>query len=197
MWGQPGEMNAQEPPQEEETAQGADEAGIALSDLAERLDTMTEQLAEFHRRSAHREAVIDRLHEENLQLHAGLGKSILEPVVADLIRLYDQLDREAKRLRAAGQDDRLLGSFADDLVQILDRCGIEIYTAKPGDPFDRDRHRPVAVVDCPDEDRHNTVAEVTADGFAERETGRVRRPLQAHFYRYTPALDPRNSGDTA
>jgi molecular chaperone GrpE (heat shock protein) len=116
-----------------------------------------------------------------------MGKAILEPVVADLIRLYDQVDREARRLRAAGQDERLLGSFADDVEQILDRCGIEIYLAKPGDPFDRDRHRPLAVVECAQESRHNTVAEVTAAGFTERETGRIRRPLQARFYQYIPS----------
>jgi hypothetical protein len=41
-------------------------------------------------------------------------------------------------------------------------------------------------VTCTDEARHNTVAEVAAAGFAERETGRVRRPVQARFYQYVP-----------
>lgn len=164
-----------------------DESAVAaVRDLAGRLDNMAEQLAEFHRRSAHRESVIDMLHAENQQLRLGIGKAILEPVVADLIRLYDQIDREARRLKADGQDERLLWSFADDITQILDRCGVEIYSAQPGDPFDRDRHRPLGVVTCVDESRHNTVAEVAAAGFAERETGRVRRPLQARFYQYTP-----------
>ena len=158
---------------------------------------MVEQLAEFHRRSAHRELVIDRLHEENVQLRAGLSRAILEPVVADLIRLYDQVDRQVRRLKTDGQDEKFLESFAIDVEQILDRCGIEIYLANPGDPFDRDRHRPLAVVDCADESRHNTVAEVTAAGFAERETGRVRRPLQARFYQHAPASEPGPSSDVA
>jgi hypothetical protein len=42
----------------------------ALGDLAVRCGKIDEQLAEFHRRSAHRESVIDRLHEEN-QRHIG------------------------------------------------------------------------------------------------------------------------------
>jgi hypothetical protein len=41
-------------------------------------------------------------------------------------------------------------------------------------------------VPCQDESRHNTVAEVVAAGFAERETGRVRRPVHARFYQYSP-----------
>jgi molecular chaperone GrpE len=163
------------------------ETRTAINDLAGRFDQVEERLAEFHRRSAHRESVIDMLHEENQQLRLGMGKAILEPVVADLIRLYDQIDREARRLKADGQDERLLWSFADDITQILDRCGVEIYSAQPGDPFDRDRHRPLGVVTCTNEAEHNTVAEVTAAGFADRETGQVRRPVQARFYQYEPA----------
>ena len=104
--------------------------------MTSRLAKVEEQLAEFHRRAAHREAVIDRLHEENQQLRGGIGRIILEPVVADLIRLYDQLDREVRRLEADGQDGQLMWSFAEDVAQILDRCGIEIFSAEPGDPFE-------------------------------------------------------------
>jgi molecular chaperone GrpE len=164
----------------------AGDTGAVLGELAARLGRVEEQLAEFHRRSTHRELVIDRLHEENQELRGGIAKIILEPVVADLIRLDDQLTREVRRLESDGQDPRLLWSFAEDVRQILDRCGIDVFSAEPGDPFDRDRHRPLAVVACQNESWHNTVAEVVAAGFAERETGRVRRPVQARFYQYTP-----------
>ena len=182
----------------ETPAEVAGGTGAALGELAGRLGQVEEQLAEFHRRSAHRELVIDRLHEENQQLRGGIGKIILEPVVADLIRLDDQLNREVRRLEADGQDTRLLWSFAEDVRQILDRCGIDVFSAEPGDPFDRDRHRPLAVVTCQDESRHNTVAEVVAAGFTERETGRVRRPVQARFYQYTPGPgEPEPDSDAA
>jgi len=164
----------------------AGDTGAVPGDLAGRLGRVEAQLAEFHRRSAHRELVIDRLHEENQQLRGGIARLILEPVVADLIRLDDQLTREVRRLESDGQDPRLLWSFAEDVRQILDRCGIDVFSAEPGDPFDRDRHRPLAVVPCQDESLHNTVAEVVAAGFAERETGRVRRPVHARFYQYSP-----------
>ena len=168
----------------------------ALGDLAVRFGQVEELLAEFHRRSAHRESVIDRLHEENQRLRAGIGRLILEPVIADLIRLYDQLDREARRLGAEARDQRLLSSFIDDVAQILDRCGIDVFSAEPGDPFDRDRHRPVAVVACHDESRHNTVAEVIFAGFIERDTGRVRRPVQARLHQFTaPRAEPGQPGD--
>ena len=169
----------------EQTPAAAD-VTMVLAVLAGRLDTVDGQLSEFHRRSAHRESIIDRLHEENQRFRGGIERAILDPVVADLIRLYDQLGQEARRLEAGGAGQRLLRSFADDVAEILDRCGYEVYSAALGDPFDRDRHRPLGVVPCADESRHNTVAEVVAAGFAERATGRVRRPLHARFYQYSP-----------
>jgi molecular chaperone GrpE len=176
---------------------GSNGGDAALSEIAGRLCRLEEKLAEFHRRSAHRESVIDRLHEENQQLRGGFGRIVLEPVVTDLIRLYDQLSREVRRLRASGQDWQLTSSFADDVAQILDRCGVEAFSAEPGDRFEPDRHRPLAVVACADESRHNTVAEVVAVGFAERETGRVRRPVQARFHQYTPGQDEARPGHDA
>lgn len=162
-----------------------DETAV-LAELAGRLGKLEEQLAEFHRRSAHREKVIDRLHEENQRLRSGTDRIILEPVITDLIRLHDQLGREVRRLEAGDEDALLPRSFADDIAQILDRCGIELFTASPGDPFERGRHRPLTVVACDDSSGHNTVAEVVAAGFDERETGRVRRPAHVHVFQYTP-----------
>jgi molecular chaperone GrpE len=165
---------------------------LELTELADRLSQVEEQLTEFHRRSAHRESVIDRLHEENQQLRSGFGRLVLDPVVTDLIRLYDQLTQEGRRLESGGQDADMTRSFAQDVLQILDRCGIEAFSAEPDDPFARDRHRPLAIVPCDDKSRHNTVAEVVTIGFTERDTGRVRRPVQAHFYQYSGGQDGRS-----
>jgi molecular chaperone GrpE (heat shock protein) len=184
-------------PSEKITGQGESGAGAALAGLASRLAKVEEQLAEFHRRAAHRELVIDRLHEENTELRSGLSRIILEPVVADLIRLYDQLDRESRRLESNAENWQLMRSFADDVALILDRCGIEVFSAEPGEPFQADRHRPLAVVPCDDQARHNTVAEVLAAGFAERESGRVRRPVQARFHRYIPTAGAAGHDDDA
>ena len=82
-------------------------------------------------------------------------------------------------------------------MQILDRCGIEVFSAEPGDPFERDRHRALAVVACHDESRHNTVAEVIAAGFTERDTGRIRRPVHARFTSTPGGDEAGHSADAA
>jgi molecular chaperone GrpE len=107
-----------------------------LRDLAERLRLIEQQAGEFHRRSAHRESVIDRLHAENRELEGAVSRSMFEPVAADLLRLYDALGQEAARLSDAAPDPagaRLLRRFAEDVELILDRCGFEPVTAAAGD----------------------------------------------------------------
>jgi len=165
---------------------GADGGGgeeELLPRVLERVAAIEAQLAEFNRRASHREAVIDRLHAENEELRAGVQRAILEPAVVDLIRLHEGLCREAGRAAdeiAAG----LVGSFAGDVEVILDRCGLELFTAEPGDPYRPGEHRPVAVVATGDRDRDGTIAEVVSPGFRERDGGRVRRPVQVRVHRH-------------
>ena len=79
-------------------------------EITERLGRIEAQLADFHRRSAHRETIIDRLHAENQQFRDGLRRVVLEPVVTDLLRLYDSMAREAARLMPVDpQTARILG----------------------------------------------------------------------------------------
>jgi molecular chaperone GrpE (heat shock protein) len=149
------------------------------ADLSARLGAVEEQLQGFNRRATHREQIIDRLHEENQSLRQGEHRIVLEPVIADLIRLHDQLAREARR-----DPDGVLPSFVAEVAEILDRCGIEVFEAQPREAYRTDRHRPLAVVPTTDPELHNTVAEPIAAGFLDRHAGRIRRPAQARFHQY-------------
>jgi len=155
------------------------ETTVPEVELSARLAAVEEQVRDFNRRAVHREQIIDRLHEENQVLRQGEHRVVLEPVIADLIRLYDQLAREARR-----EPGGILPSFVAEVAEILDRCGIEAFEAEVGDAYRTDRHRPLAVVATADPDRHNTVAEAIAAGFIDRAADRTRRPAQARFYQY-------------
>ncbi|GAA4241886.1 hypothetical protein GCM10022254_72530 [Actinomadura meridiana] len=146
----------------------------ALAGLAARLDRE-------HERAAHREAVIDRLHEENQRLRRGELRAMLEPVKTALYRLHDQTRRESGRLASpdlaeppdARRTALLLAAVADDVADALARLGVERFTVEPGAPYDAARHRPVAVTPVDDPLRDNTVTAVQADGFEQ--DGRVLR----------------------
>lgn len=158
-----------------------------LRDVAERLRLIEQQASEFHRRSAHRESVIDRLHAENRELEGAVSRSVLEPVAADLLRLYDALCQEAARLSDAAPDPAgpsLLRRFAEDVELILDRCGFEPVTAAVGDRLMVGEHAVSSVADTTDQAVDGTVAQVIATGLRDRATGKVRRPLKAQVYRF-------------
>ncbi|XRQ13704.1 nucleotide exchange factor GrpE [Actinomadura welshii] len=143
----------------------------ALAGLAARLDRE-------HERAAHREAVIDRLHEENQRLRRGELQAMLEPVRAALYRLHDQARRESCRLSAPDLTDPpgpaqtalLLAAVADDVADALARLGVERFTVEPGAPYDASRHRPVAVTPVEDPLRDGVVTAVQSDGFEQSGT---------------------------
>ena len=157
----------------------------AQDEQAGRLDAIERQLADFHLRASHRETVIDRLHEDIQRLKQGEHRVLLEPVITDLIRLYEQLAGEDQRTPAG----TMLGSFADEVAEILDRCGVESFHAIPGEPYQSERHQPLGIVRTSDQQLHNTVAESVTAGFFDREARRVRRPARARFHQYSMAWD--------
>lgn len=160
------------------------------------LHHMSSLVEEFHERSAHREKIIDRLHEENVGLRAGIRDAILAPVVADLVRLYDGLHQQATRLladpdrpRSERRSGALLASFADDVALALDRCGVEIVEISVGEPFDAERHTAGSVVANADPAAHNTVAEVLSAALRDSASGRLRRPARVRVYSHRGPVD--------
>ncbi|GAA2161148.1 nucleotide exchange factor GrpE [Actinomadura napierensis] len=160
---------------------GGDGRAAFEAEVREALAGLTARLDREHERAAHREAVIDRLHEENQRLRRGELQAMLEPVRTALYRLHDQARREACRLAEPGLAEPpdpvrtagLFGAVADDVADALARLGAERFTARPGEPYDASRHRPVAVAAVADPSRDGTVTEVQADGFEQG--GRVLR----------------------
>jgi molecular chaperone GrpE len=139
----------------------------ALQSSLERLVATTER---EHERAAHREAVIDRLHEENTRLRRGELQAMFDPVRAALYRLHDLTRRESARWRSDPPDPQhaadLLSAVADEIAEALARTGVERFTVAPGEPYDPARHRPVASEPVADPELDGSVLRVHADGFA-------------------------------
>src|SRR5690348_2429102 len=128
-------------------------------EILERLSALEAKEEEHHRRAGHRESVIDRLHGQNDELLAGMRRGTLEPVISDLIRLYDGLSHESARLAASDASTaELVASFAADVELILDRCGLDPVGAHPGDAFSVGDHSALSARPTEDPAKHNTVA---------------------------------------
>ncbi|MQY09539.1 nucleotide exchange factor GrpE [Actinomadura macrotermitis] len=164
------------------------------AELCAALAALTERLDREHERAAHRETIIDRLHEENQRLRRGELAAMLEPACTTLLRLYDRVRQAGAHWTGEGEDEPggagvlgpLLDSVAGDVLDALARLGVERFAVEPGAPYDAARHRPVRTepVDGP---RDGTVVRVLAEGFEQ--SGRIVRKAEVCVGRASPAGD--------
>lgn len=165
---------------------GMDGLGALLSGLTE-LKAVVER---EHERAAHREAIIDRLHEETQTLRRGELQAMFEPVRAALYRLHDITRREAERYTAADPPDAahtasMLGAVTDEIAEALARTGVERFAVKPGETFDPSRHRPVGTEPVMDPGLDGAVVRVHSDGFEQGD--RVVRKAEVRVGRPAPS----------
>lgn len=134
-----------------------------------------------------REEIVTRLHDEVERLRRGEIEMALDLVRHSLIRLHDQILRQAEHVtEPLGVDElrALLTALADEAADTVARTGVQRYIPRPGEPFDMTSQRPVgrAAAEGPESDR--TVARVVAAGFAQGE--RVVRKAEVVVSRWEP-----------
>jgi molecular chaperone GrpE (heat shock protein) len=150
------------------TADGFIEA--SFTEMHSVLADLVATVGRDHDRAAHRERVIDRLHEENQRLRHNELQAAFEPVRTSLYRLYDQVRRESERETAdPAHVPKLLAAIADELAEIIARTGVERMLVGEGDPFDPARHRPAGTRDVEDAELDGTVLTVQRAGFVRGE----------------------------
>jgi len=106
-------------------------------------------------------------------------------VTVDGLAFFQLIDAAKASYEIANLDQaivKLIASYAEDVELILDRCGLEPFTATPGESFRLGEHSVVATIETTTQGCENTIAEVTAIGFRERVSGQVKRPVRAKFY---------------
>ena len=158
-----------------------------LQRVSERIEEMMRQMEEANRIGQDRERIIDRLHDENQKLRAGELQQMLSPILRDLIRLFDDLQRTAQAYSARedampAEAVRDLECYRDAVSDILYRQGVERYEASEGATFDPKEHRALSSVVTTDPGKDRTIAQVVRVGF--RTDARVIRHLEAGVYRF-------------
>ncbi|WP_233358781.1 nucleotide exchange factor GrpE [Thermomonospora amylolytica] len=174
----------------------ADPDRQAPARVAAELARLAAAVEREHERAAHREAVIDRLHQDVQTLRRGELHAMFDPVRAVLFRLHDLTAREARRWAEDPPDPAhaaaLLAAVSDEIAEALARTGAERFATRPGDRYDPARHRPVGTEPVADPALDGTVVGVCADGF-ER-AGRVVRKAEVRVGRHR-APDADGDGD--
>ncbi|HEX6468510.1 MAG TPA: nucleotide exchange factor GrpE [Streptosporangiaceae bacterium] len=141
-----------------------------LAGLQASVDRLAAATDREHERAAHREGVIDRLHDDNQRLRRGELQVMLEPLRAALYRLHDMVRRLAAEPPAdPSHVGSLFSAIADEVAEALARAGAERYTVESGEPFDQARHRPVGTTPVTDPALDGAVVAAHTDGFAQGE----------------------------
>ncbi|WP_030670481.1 nucleotide exchange factor GrpE [Streptomyces cellulosae] len=147
----------------------------------------TAALARQQQLAERREEIVTRLHDEVERLRRGEIDMALDLVRHSLIRLHDQILRQAEHVTGPLDVDELralLTALADEAADTVARTGVQRYVPRPGEAFDMTSQRPVgrAVAEGPEADR--TVARVVAAGFVQGE--RVVRKADVVVSRWEP-----------
>jgi molecular chaperone GrpE len=186
-------------PRSEDPLAGAPASAVhdAIKELHDTMNGLSFQVAREHDRAKAREAVIDRLHEENQRLRAGEAREFLRPVLADLRQLRDDLLGQARTVpetMSAGNVAVLLESYADSMVIILERYGVIAVSPPPRAPFDPRRHCATGTMTAPEQELDGMIATVLSDGYEDARTGMVIVSARVIVYQYAGAEGPDSQG---
>ncbi|MER6569638.1 nucleotide exchange factor GrpE [Streptomyces sp. NPDC001093] len=147
----------------------------------------TAALARQQQLAERREEVVTRLHDEVERLRRGEMEMALDLVRHSLIRLHDQILRQAEHVTGPlGVEElrALLTALADEAADTVGRTGVERYVPRSGEAFDMALHRPVGRVAAEGPEADRTVAHVVAAGFVQGE--RVVRKADVVVSRWEP-----------
>jgi molecular chaperone GrpE (heat shock protein) len=130
----------------------------------------TAALARQQELALRREEIVTRLHDEVERLRRGETQTALDLVRHSLIRLHDQILRQAEQVSGPLEAEHvreLLTALADEAADAVARTGVDRDVPEPGEAFDRGRHRPVGRVRAATPEEDLTVAQVVAAGFVQ------------------------------
>lgn len=186
-------------PRSEDPLAGAPASPVldAIKALHAAIDGLSFQVAREYDRAKAREAVIDRLHEENQRLRVGEAREFLRPVLADLRQLRDDLLGQARSVpetMSATNVAVLLESYADSTTIILERYGVSAVSPQPRAPFDPRRHCATETMTAPGQELDGMIATVLSDGYEDAYTGTVIAPARVIVYRQAGVEGPDGQG---
>lgn len=164
-----------EPDGEPEPLQEPPAAPDPLLAIGAQLEALTSEAAGFNERSAAREALLNRAHDEIERLREGDRRALLQPLLREVTALRNDLLMQSRSLPAeysAEQAARLLESFAGSVEQTLERFGVESFGPTVGDDLNFREHRRVGTIATDDEALHGKIGAVRAEGYRDLELDR-------------------------
>lgn len=170
------------------------ERAMALGELKEGVDALSEQFKARISKTDYEEATLKRISDELDEQRSGLYRKIVEPLINEVIDVHQDMSatiasyrrkaEEGDRDDLAARIRRDLDEFRLMLGDILRNWNVEVWRPEPGEPLEPLRCRAVRAVPTGDRDCHRTVAESLTCGYAFE--GKILRPAQVVAFTYKP-----------
>lgn len=170
------------------------ERAMALGELREGVDALSEQFKARISKTDYEEATLKRISDELDEHRSGLYRKIVEPLINEVIDVHQDMSatiasyrrkaEEGDRDDLAARIRRDLDEFRLMLGDILRNWNVEVWRPEPGEPLEPLRCRAVRAVPTGDRDCHRTVAESLTCGYAFE--GKILRPAQVVAFTYKP-----------
>jgi molecular chaperone GrpE (heat shock protein) len=164
-----------------DSAAASELAGIlaTLSSVGSRVDEVAATAAELARLRTRDTDLIARLHDDVTRLRTGEIATALNPVVAGMIKLHDQM----VSLGALDDQASPVGMLHTQLLQTMElTCAVKPFAPAPGERFDPSRHTGTRRIPTTDPSADGTIAGTIRAGFA-RADGSVVRVAEVEVHR--------------
>ncbi len=153
---------------------------LQLAGIVQQLDLLHEEFQNKLKLDAHKNKIIDNLHQDLQDYKDDFLKKYLKSIIMDVIQIIDNIRKLAAHYssRELVANDlpkllRLLESIPSDLEDLFYRHGVKPFSCE-GNIFDPTRQRVLKTLKTPDASKDKTVAESLRPGYEW--DGKVIRP---------------------
>ncbi len=164
-----------------------------LTRLAEGFETLVTMFQSKIKYDNHKEKIIDQLHQELQEYKNDQAKTMLRPMIMDIIQTIDDIARlvTSHKEKAPGELDPLklvkqMEGLVLDLTDILFRQGVEPFQC-PQPEFNPKRQKIIKTEPCQAQTSDKTVAQRIQPGYEWE--NRVLRQEKVNVYVFKPASD--------
>ncbi|MGD9017913.1 MAG: nucleotide exchange factor GrpE [Desulfobacterales bacterium] len=164
-----------------------------LGDLQDRLESLSQDFEGKLKYDAHKETIIDKLHQELQEYKQDLMKKLVLSFVLDVVKLSDDIRKwitHFKSLEPSQRDPmklfRYLDAIPSDLDDIFYWQGVKSFCSSDG-PIDPARQRALKKIPTDDPELDKTIAHTIRPGYEWE--GKVIRQEMVAVYVYSEATE--------
>jgi molecular chaperone GrpE (heat shock protein) len=158
-------------PQNPPNETGQDEEVLkSLNSLSEKIDGLAAIFKDKIMYSDHESKIMDNMHKELQKYKDDMYSMLLKPILLDIIELRESVLRVCSVYSSKPEGERNIpldtfSIYADDVRDILERNGVEVYKSGAGEKFVPVRQKVIKKIPTDSPETHGKIAESLGSGY--------------------------------